>query len=90
MRRPMPKPPKRQFRRQLDSGVYLGLDGSTDTDESVDLEPRAAKLPLGTRPSPPVPLVRKRVSPEEEELRRIVDCCVEEGKEDIDLGLVCF
>lgn len=89
MRRPMPKPPKRQFRRQLDSGVYLGLDGSTDTDESVDLEPRAAKIPLGTRPSssaPLQPVARKKVSLEEEQLRMIVERCVEEGREDIDLG----
>ncbi|KAM7209742.1 CCR4-NOT transcription complex subunit 6-like-B [Naviculisporaceae sp. PSN 640] len=89
MRRPMPKPPKRQFRRQLDSGVFLGMDGSTDTDESVDLEPRPSKLPLGAPSSPPVPLqfaVRRRISPEEQKLRDIVNSCVEEGKEEIDLG----
>ena len=86
--RPMPKPPKRQFRRQLDSGVYLGLEGATDTDESVDLEPLAAKLPLPSRPPQPLPLqsvARTRLSYEEQVAREIVSSCVDGGREHVDL-----
>lgn len=86
--RHMPKPPRRQFRRQQDSGVYLGLEGITDTDESVDLEPLAAKLPLPPRPPQPEPLqlmARTKLSWEEEVAREIVGSCVDNGRELIDL-----
>ncbi|KAK4219024.1 CCR4-NOT transcription complex subunit 6-like-B [Rhypophila decipiens] len=80
----LPKLPKRKFRRQADSGVYLGLEGSTDTDDGFELEPCAAKLPLP--PRNPQPVVRKTISPEEEKLRGIVQHCVEEGTEAVDLA----
>ncbi|KAK3330586.1 hypothetical protein B0H66DRAFT_68593 [Apodospora peruviana] len=86
MRPPLPKPPKRQFRRQLDSGVYLGLEVSTDTDESFDLEPRAAKLPLSAKPPLLQSVARTRLSLEEVEAQRIIQSCVDTGKEEVDLS----
>ncbi|KAL2181050.1 uncharacterized protein P884DRAFT_236451 [Thermothelomyces heterothallicus CBS 202.75] len=86
-----PKPQKREFRRQLDSGVWMGTEGSvTDTDDGFDLEPAAARLPLAA-PRPrvtamPPPSVRPRLSPLEQRVQDAIDFCVETGTEQVDLS----
>ncbi|KAL2019592.1 hypothetical protein VTK56DRAFT_9489 [Thermocarpiscus australiensis] len=84
------QPQKREFRRQLDSGVWMGADGSlTDTDDSVDLEPAAARLSLPqprAQPSLPVSPARSRFAAEEQVARDIIRSCVDNGTEDVDLS----
>ncbi|KAL2263416.1 hypothetical protein VTK26DRAFT_6877 [Humicola hyalothermophila] len=84
------QPQKREFKRQLDSGVWMGTDGTlTDTDEGFDLEPAAARLPLGMRgghPGPkPLPF-SSQSSEEEQRVLQIVQSCVDRGNEDVDLS----
>lgn len=86
-----PKPQKREFRRQLDSGVWMGTEESiTDTDDGFDLEPAAAKLPLAA-PRPritamPPPSIRPRLSPLEQKIQDVISFCVETGTEQVDLS----
>ncbi|KAK0613120.1 hypothetical protein B0T17DRAFT_499024 [Bombardia bombarda] len=79
---PLPKPQKRQFRRQLDSGVWMGLDGGsvTDTDDGIEMAPPPA--PRISLPAAPHPLF----SVEEEMARGIVLECLDNGYEVIDLS----
>lgn len=83
------KPKKREFKRQLDSGVWMGTDGAlTDTDESVDLEPRAARLNLVPPRHPaslPLSPARPRYSAKEQAVHTAIRSCIENGKEDVDL-----
>lgn len=78
--RHVPRPKKkRAFQRQLDSGVWMGSDTSED---SVDLEPPApCRLPQ-LKPAPQ----QLRISKAEEEARRRILACVEDGIEDVDLS----
>lgn len=81
------QPQKREFKRQLDSGVWMGTDGSlTDTDDDVDLELPAARLPLVPPSSPPP--ARPRFSLEEQAAQETILSCVEGGIEDVDLRWV--
>ncbi|KAH6630470.1 hypothetical protein B0J18DRAFT_407714 [Chaetomium sp. MPI-SDFR-AT-0129] len=94
------QPQKREFRRQLDSGVWLGTEGSlTDTDESFDIEPAASRLPFtpatATRVivAPPhrVNMSMTRANrfaptPWEEQAHRAIGFCVETGTEQVDLS----
>ncbi|KAH6854894.1 hypothetical protein B0I37DRAFT_350152 [Chaetomium sp. MPI-CAGE-AT-0009] len=82
-----PQPKKREFRRQLDSGVWMGTEGSiTDTDDSFDLEPAAAKFPVvSPRTKAPMP-VPPTFSPQELEAQRTARTCVEHGTEQVDLS----
>lgn len=87
--RATPKPKKREFRRQLDSGVWMGTDGAmTDTDDSVDLEPPTARLSL-LPPHDPAPLplspARPRFTDEEQAAINMIRRCVDNGIEDVDL-----
>jgi hypothetical protein len=90
--RARPRPKKREFRRQLDSGVWMGTDGAlTDTDDGVDLEPVPARLPLVPRQTPaPVPLApaRPRLSVAEEAVQNTVLRCLDNGNELVDLRSV--
>ncbi|KAK4117713.1 hypothetical protein N656DRAFT_794152 [Canariomyces notabilis] len=85
-----PRPKKREFRRQLDSGVWMGTDGAlTDTDDGVDLEPVPARLPLVPRQAPaPGPLApaRPRLSVAEEAVQNTVLRCLDNGNELVDLS----
>lgn len=78
--------PKRTLRRQLDSGVFLGSDGTTDNEsvpEMIDL-PIHTKFPRIERP--PVPMFSETEHLAQEKIRE----CLEQGNESIDfwsLGL---
>ncbi|KAK3310929.1 uncharacterized protein B0T15DRAFT_489572 [Chaetomium strumarium] len=82
--------PKREFKRQLDSGVWMGTDGTmSDTDDAVDMEPAAARLPLPPAPArATMPLSPTRPPPTWAE--RIayskIRTCVENGWEEVDLS----
>lgn len=90
-RRSRARPPhkKREFRRQLDSGVWMGTDGCvTDTDDSFELEPVAARLPLAPpRPRATMlpPLSQSQCWDMEQVVRDKIRTCVDNGIEQIDL-----
>ncbi|OAA79195.1 Leucine Rich Repeat domain protein [Akanthomyces lecanii RCEF 1005] len=72
--------PKRTLRRQLDSGVFLGSDGTTDNEsipETIDL-PIHSKFPRVERP--PVPMFSESEHVAQEKIRE----CLEQGNESID------
>jgi hypothetical protein len=81
-----PQPQKREFRRQLDSGVWMGTEGSiTDTDDSFEIEPAAAKFPVASpKTKAPMP-APSTFSAQELEAQWIVRACVEGGNERVDL-----
>ncbi|KAI1634727.1 hypothetical protein F4809DRAFT_651637 [Biscogniauxia mediterranea] len=77
---------KRTFKRQFDSGVWMGSDGSVDLDleEDVNME---AEVP----PEPELPLLRHArpaaaISTKEEIVRQKIQSAIDEGNEDIDLS----
>ncbi|KAF4509011.1 hypothetical protein G6O67_005324 [Ophiocordyceps sinensis] len=79
------KPVKRTLARQVDSGVFLGSDGTDNEDmmEALDVPVRARLPQLEKRPVP-------QVSPAELVARERVRLCLEQGFETIDfwsLGL---
>ncbi|KAI0595278.1 hypothetical protein F4775DRAFT_382867 [Biscogniauxia sp. FL1348] len=82
-----PKPTaKRTFKRQFDSGIWMGSDGSVDLDleEDTDME---AEVP----PEPRLPLLRHArptvaISPKEEFVRQKIQSAIDEGNENIDLS----
>lgn len=90
--RPPPRPStqKREFKRQLDSGIWMGPDGGlTDTDDSVDFDPAPPRLPLASRPAQtpmaqPSP-ARPRLSRAEETAQTIILRCIDDGEESVDL-----
>ncbi|CEJ90845.1 hypothetical protein VHEMI06599 [[Torrubiella] hemipterigena] len=75
---PLPKQ-KRTLRRQLDSGVYLGSDG-TDTDDMLELPvvPTTPTRPIVVRPN------LSRLSEAEKAAREKIRVCLEKGEESID------
>ncbi|KAK3298571.1 uncharacterized protein B0H64DRAFT_78316 [Chaetomium fimeti] len=82
-----PQPQKREFRRQLDSGVWMGTEGSlTDTDDSFDLEPAAAKFPVASPRTKVLVSAPPTFSPQELAAQRIARTCVERGTEQVDLS----
>ncbi|KXX76688.1 CCR4-NOT transcription complex subunit 6-like-B [Madurella mycetomatis] len=87
--RPSEQPQKREFRRQLDSGVWMGTDGGlTDTDDCVDLDPVPPRLPLlppAQAPVSPSP-ARSRLSPAENAAQNLILHCVDNGDEQVDLS----
>ncbi|KAI1486046.1 hypothetical protein F5X96DRAFT_275504 [Biscogniauxia mediterranea] len=77
---------KRTFKRQFDSGVWMGSDGSVDLDleEDVNME---AEVP----PEPELLLLRHArpaaaISTKEEIVRQKIQSAIDEGNEDIDLS----
>ncbi|PNY27506.1 Uncharacterized protein TCAP_02572 [Tolypocladium capitatum] len=81
----MPKQSKRTLARQVDSGVFLGSDGSDveDVTDALDI-PARCKLPQLDKRSVP------RVSEAELAAREKIRTCIEQGDETIDfwsLGL---
>ncbi|KAK4125280.1 hypothetical protein N657DRAFT_644135 [Parathielavia appendiculata] len=85
-----PQPQKREFRRQLDSGVWMGTEGNlTDTDDSFDLEPVPARFPLtAPRAQPSIPLspARPRLTSQEQQVQNTIQSCVDRGEELVDLS----
>lgn len=78
--------PKRALRRQLDSGVFLGSDGTTDNESipEVITLPMHSKFPRLERPA--VPMFSESELMAQEKIRE----CLEQGNESIDfwgLGL---
>lgn len=80
---PEHKKGKRRFERQFDSGVFMGSDG-TDMDLE-EFEDGPTALPL--RQSR-MPQTRKAVSTPEELARGLIQRCLEDGDESIDLSYV--
>lgn len=77
---PLPKP-KRTLKRQLDSGVYLGSDG-TDTDDMLEPPPPSV-ITTPTRPivvRPPM----SRISEAEKTAREKIRLLLEQGEESLD------
>jgi len=70
----------------------MGAEGSvTDTDDSFDLEPAAARLPLAPPPravvtAMPPPPIRPRLSPQEQKVQDAINFCIENGTEQVDLS----
>ena len=90
-RRPMPKSQpqqqrQRQLRRQLDSGVWMGQDDSTDIDEYSELELRPSKVFTPSKLSSPT--VSSRFTIQERHAQNCIHKCIEEGKEEVDLKYV--
>lgn len=81
--RPLPKP-KRTLKRQLDSGVWMGSDGTDGDDDFLD------ELPIPTQPRLPQlqrpPIRRSVISPAEQLAREKIQMCLDEGSEDVDLS----
>ncbi|KAJ4298740.1 hypothetical protein N0V88_003772 [Collariella sp. IMI 366227] len=79
--RTAPRPQKREFRRQLDSGVWMSMDGaSSDMDEVVDLNPTGPRFRL------PPPQDYRPMSEQELQVSSIIRACIEEGKELVDIS----
>ncbi|OLN96689.1 Leucine-rich repeat-containing protein 57 [Colletotrichum chlorophyti] len=77
---------KRTFKRDLDSGVWMGSD-STDGDESIMIPelPTQSRLPQLNR----TPVRRRNViSSEELEARERIQQCLDSGNEYIDLSMM--
>lgn len=72
--------PKRTLRRQLDSGVFLGSDGTTDNESVPDMMelPIHSKFPRLERP--PVPMFSESEHLAQDKIRE----CLEQGNESID------
>lgn len=85
--RPLPKPRQRQYKRQLDSGVWMGQGDATDTDDGVDLGPLVPKLPL-KQPMAPPPARRLSYSTAEFAAQARIQHCIDEGQEVVDLQYV--
>ncbi|KAK0656653.1 hypothetical protein B0T16DRAFT_366218 [Cercophora newfieldiana] len=97
MRRPMPKPQARQFRRQLDSGVWMAQDDSTDNDEYSELDLRPAKIVTPSKGFAPStvftpsklsspPIQRSKFTVQEVHAQECIQKCIDEGTEEVDLN----
>ncbi|KAF9875037.1 hypothetical protein CkaCkLH20_07303 [Colletotrichum karsti] len=84
--RPALRGKRRAFRRDMDSGVFMGSD-STDGDESIMMPdiPTQARLPQ-LNIMPPTPRRRNDVSAMEQEAREKIRTFMDEGDESIDLS----
>ncbi len=81
---------KREFKRQLDSGVWMDTDGvMTDTDDALvldEMNPPIPRLNLPRRPSSVrPPTVRPPFQFREYDAQEIIRECVENGEESVDL-----
>ncbi len=76
---PLAKPQKRQLRRQMDSGVWLPSDASTETDDQVPLEMPPARRPELFAPG------SSFISAAEQIARLKIQQCVDNGEEVVDL-----
>lgn len=85
--RPLPKQRQRHYKRQLDSGVWMGQGDATDTDDGLDLGPLVSKLPL-KQPMAPPPARRLSYSTAELAAQARIQHCIDEGKEVVDLQYV--
>lgn len=78
--------PKRKLQRIVDSGVFLASDG---TEDDTDIEflkrskPVASHITLAARPARSLPTKEPSV---DDKVRRDIEDCLENGKEDIDLS----
>ncbi|EKD16456.1 leucine Rich Repeat family protein [Drepanopeziza brunnea f. sp. 'multigermtubi' MB_m1] len=80
-----PKRTKRPFERQFDSGVFMGSDG-TDMDEAMEAGIAETPFSLPERLAGQSLAARKQDG--EEDARRQVELCLEEGNEHIDLSSI--
>ncbi|KAI5924483.1 hypothetical protein F4810DRAFT_126041 [Camillea tinctor] len=83
--RPRPKA-KRTFKRQFDSGVWMGSDSSVDLNLEDEMSPEV-EVPA----EPKLPLLRHArpaavVSTKEEIVRQKIQSAIDEGNEDVDLS----
>ncbi|KAK3898504.1 CCR4-NOT transcription complex subunit 6-like-B [Staphylotrichum tortipilum] len=81
-------PQKREFKRQLDSGVWMDTDACpTDMDDMIDLEPRSPRfrLPQPAMPSPLPAPSRKPNSLWDFNVQEVIRNCVDNGLERVDL-----
>lgn len=81
--RPLPKA-RRSFKRQLDSGVWMGSDSTDDGFEELQL-PVQPKLPELAQPAP---APRPQISSAERHARSIIQMCLDDGEETVDLRWV--
>lgn len=80
----------RKFERKYDSGVFMGSDG-TDFDElegivEADMVKESRGVELGLRKGWREPLLVKRRDGQEVLVESVVERCLEEGNESIDLS----
>ncbi|KAH6686908.1 hypothetical protein F5X68DRAFT_232234 [Plectosphaerella plurivora] len=80
--KPLPKT-RRTFKRQLDSGVWLGSDSTDDGFDALQI-PKKAKLPVAVQQ--PVAAPKPVISELEREAQRIIQLCLDEGNETVDLS----
>ena len=76
---PLAKPPRRQLKRQMDSGVWMGSDASNETDDLVPLEIPSMRRPELFLTKPP------NLSAAEQIAMGTIEQCVEDGAEVVDL-----
>lgn len=81
---PRAPPPKlkREFKRHLDSGVFVDADLTDEfEDQSIHLEPRPWRLQALLVPRPR----QKSLLENEERARQVISRCIEDGIENVDL-----
>jgi len=78
--RPLPKS-RRTFKRQLDSGVWMGSDSTDDGFEELQVSVQP-KLPELAQPAPPPQPV---ISAAERHARAMIQRCLDDGDETVDL-----
>lgn len=83
--RPLPKT-RRTFKRQLDSGVWMGSDGTDEGFDDMQL-PMQPKLPELTVVRPAV-APKPAISVAERHAREAIQECLDDGKETVDLRYV--
>ena len=76
---PLPKPGRREFKRQVDSGVWLGSDSSNGSESENLLEPPVTRRPDIFSPK------KSNLSASEEVAYFKIQQCVDEGLEVIDI-----
>ncbi|PHH54579.1 hypothetical protein CFIMG_003563RA [Ceratocystis fimbriata CBS 114723] len=84
LQKPVRPVTRRIFTKNFDSGIYLGSDGMTTDDDSLAMPPppppiRSRRLTMG---------LGCQLSEEQRQARRIVERCVQDSDEMIDLSLL--
>lgn len=86
---PTPRRAPRQFTRQLDSGIWMSLDGNDDNDNNdIEIELAVSRLPQPHH-SPPRPSQNSKkptMSAAEAYAKRVIERCISDGDETIDIS----